>query len=188
MEMYKFFPEVVIHGGTGIWRCYHGNRFSEDVDVYINKDPLMLDKFFKSLMSRGFKVNKKRLKENSIFSSLSFNNIQTKFEATFQKKKYLSKDYETSEGSFIRVLTLSAEDFLIEKVETYISRRKIRDLYDIHFLARLVEDKQIVKRELSKLVNNYKPPIDEENISKIIIIGAIPSSEELMREIKIWAK
>ena len=105
MELYKFFPEAVLHGGTGIWRCHHGNRFSEDVDVYINNDAQMLDNFFKSLMTKGFKINKRRLKENSVYSGLSFNNIQTKFEASFQKKKYISMNYEASDGFFIRVLT-----------------------------------------------------------------------------------
>ena len=37
-EMGKHFNQVVLHGGTAIWRCYKGNRFSEDVDVYISKD------------------------------------------------------------------------------------------------------------------------------------------------------
>mgnify|MGYP001563856056 CR=1 FL=1 len=188
MELYKFFPEAVLHGGTGIWRCHHGNRFSEDVDVYINNDAQMLDNFFKSLMTKGFKINKRRLKENSVYSGLSFNNIQTKFEASFQKKKYISMNYEASDGFFIRVLTLSAEDFLIEKVETYISRKKIRDLYDIHFLASGVQDKKIVEAELKKLIKNYKEPVDKKNLAGLIVVGAVPTSEELLREIKIWAK
>lgn len=188
IELYKFFPDAVLHGGTGIWRCYHGNRFSEDVDVYINKDPQALEKFFKSLMSRGFKINKKRVKENSLYSGLSFNNIQTKFEASFQKKKYVSLDYESSNGFSIRVLSLSVEDFLSEKVETYINRKKIRDLYDIHFLANQVQDKNKIQTKLKKLINNYKKPIDEENLAGLIIAGAIPTSEDLLREIKIWAK
>ena len=25
---------LVLHGGTAIWRCYGGNRFSEDLDFY----------------------------------------------------------------------------------------------------------------------------------------------------------
>ncbi len=186
--MYKFFPEAVLHGGTGIWRCYNGNRFSEDVDVYINNDPEMLEKFFKSLISRGFKINKKRLKENSVYSGLNFNNIQTKFEASFQKKKYISRNYEACDGFFIRVLTLCIEDYLIEKVETYISRKKIRDLYDIHFLASIVLDKKEVQIGLRKLINYYEKPIDEENLARLIIAGVVPSSEELLREIKTWAK
>ncbi|MFH1246948.1 MAG: nucleotidyl transferase AbiEii/AbiGii toxin family protein, partial [Candidatus Micrarchaeota archaeon] len=28
----------VLHGGTAIWRCYAGNRFSEDLDFYMPRD------------------------------------------------------------------------------------------------------------------------------------------------------
>jgi predicted nucleotidyltransferase component of viral defense system len=188
MELYRSFPEAVLHGGTGIWRCYHGNRFSEDVDVYIQNNAAMLEKFFKSLMNKGFKINKKRLKENSLYSGLTFNNIQTKFEASFQNKKYIPMEYEASEGFSIKVLTLTAEDFLIEKVETYLSRRKIRDLYDIHFLAGKVQNEKILQEELKKLINNYQKPIDEENLAGLIIGGAVLNSEDMLRDIKIWAK
>ena len=68
-ELYKFFPEAIIHGGTGIWRCYQGNRFSEDVDVYIKRDEKKIEEFFKSLENKGFKIIKKRLKENSLYSN-----------------------------------------------------------------------------------------------------------------------
>lgn len=34
-ELYTFFSTAVLHGGTAIWRCYNGNRFSEDIDFYI---------------------------------------------------------------------------------------------------------------------------------------------------------
>jgi predicted nucleotidyltransferase component of viral defense system len=188
MELYKFFPNAILHGGTGIWRCYNGNRFSEDVDVYIENNSAVLDAFFKSLMSRGFKINKKRIKENSLYSGLTFNDIQTKFEASFQKKKPLTKSYEASDGFSIMVITLSAEDFLIEKVETYLNRRKIRDLYDIHFIVQQVQDKKLIKEQLTKLINNYKIPVDEENIAGLIIVGSVPTAEDLLREIKIWAK
>jgi predicted nucleotidyltransferase component of viral defense system len=188
MELYRFFPYAILHGGTGIRRCYNGNRFSEDVDVYIENNSAALEAFFKALMSKGFKINKKRIKENSIYSGLTFNDIQTKFEASFQKKKPFAKIYEVSDGYAIRVLTLSAEDFLIEKVETYLSRRKIRDLYDIHFIVQHVQDKKLIKEQLTKLINNYKDPVDEENIAHLIIVGSVPTSEDLLREIKIWAK
>ena len=36
-EIYKFFPNAVLHGGTAIWRCYNGRRFSEDLDFYLPK-------------------------------------------------------------------------------------------------------------------------------------------------------
>lgn len=188
VELYKFFPEAIIHGGTGIWRCYSGNRFSEDVDVYIKRDEKKIEEFFKSLENKGFKIIKKRLKENSLYSGLDFKGIETKFEATFQNKKPFFKKYETAESFFINVYTLTPEDLVIEKVETYLKRRKIRDLYDIYFLLNHVENKELIKDYLKKLIQNFEKPVDEENLANIIIVGAVPSLEELFWEIKKWVK
>lgn len=30
--------DAVFHGGTAIWRCYGGNRFSEVIDLYLPND------------------------------------------------------------------------------------------------------------------------------------------------------
>jgi|SRR3989344_7815727 len=187
-EIYKFFPNAVLHGGTAIWRCYNGNRFSEDVDMYIPRDENKIEDFFKSLAEKGFKLIKKRIKENSVYSELEFNAIRTRFEATFQNKNPFSKKYETSESFFINIYTLSPEDLVIEKVETYLKRRKIRDLYDIYFLLTYVEDREKIQDYLKKLIMNYEKPKDEKNLANIILIGIAPSSDELLIGIKRWAK
>jgi len=36
-KLYEIFSKAVIHRETAIWRCYDGNRFSEDIDVYIEE-------------------------------------------------------------------------------------------------------------------------------------------------------
>ncbi len=187
-ELYRFFPNAIIHGGTAIWRCYNGNRFSEDVDVYIKKDEKQTNDFFSSLEKNGFKIIKKRVKENSIYSELIFNETKVRFEATFQNKKPFSRRYETSESFFINVYTLSPENLIIEKVETYIKRLKIRDLYDIYFLLNYVENHEIIKPPLKKLIKNYEKPKDEENLANVIITGAVPSSNEILIGIKRWVK
>ena len=186
-EIYNFFPKAIIHGGTAIWRCYNGNRFSEDIDVYIKKDEKIINDFFRSLEKKSFKIVKKRIKENSIYSELIFNEISVRFEATFQTKKSVLKRYETSESFFINIYTLTSEDLVIEKVETYLKRKKIRDLYDIFFLLNYAEKKDI-QRYLNKLINSYIKPEDEENLQAIIISGAIPDSKQLLEGIKRWAK
>ena len=186
-ELYNFFPKAIIHGGTAIWRCYNGNRFSEDVDVYINRDVKKIDEFFSFLVRRGFKILKKRIKENSVFSELTFNDIPARFEATFQVKKAIFKKYETSESFFINVYTLSSEDLIIEKVNTYLKRKKIRDLYDIHFLLDFADRKK-VDEYINHLIKDYAKPIDEGNLKAIIITGAIPDSKQLIEGIKRWVK
>ncbi len=187
-ELYKFFPEAIIHGGTSIWRCYQGNRFSEDVDVYIKRDGKKIEEFFKSLENKGFKIIKRRLKENSLYSGLDLNGIETKFEATFQNKKPFFKKYETAESFFINVYTLTPEDLIIEKVETYLKRRKIRDIYDIAFLINHIKNKGLIKDHLKKLIEKFEKPIDEENLANIIILGTVPSYNQLLMEIERWAK
>jgi len=187
-ELYNFFPNAIIHGGTAIWRCYNGNRFSEDIDIYIIKDDNKINNFFKSLEKKGFRIIKKRIKENSLYSEIIINDTSIRFEATFQTKKPSLRRYETSESFFINVLTLSIEELIIEKVHAYLKRRKIRDLYDIFFLLNNAKKEKGVINYLNKLIKNFEEPIDETNLTTIIISGAIPNSKQLMEGIKIWVK
>ena len=187
-ELYKFFPNAIIHGGTAIWRCYSGNRFSEDIDAYISRDSRKIDDFFNSLSGKGFKIIKKRIKENSLYSELDLSGISVRFEATFQNKNLFFRRYETSESFFINVYTLSPEDLIIEKVQAYLKRRKIRDLYDIFFLLSYSENKKMITAHLKKLIENFKSPLDEDNLKNIIITGAVPSSSEILMEIERWVK
>ncbi len=187
-ELYNFFPEAVVHGGTAIWRCYNGNRFSEDINVYLKKDEKVLNNFFRGLEKKGFIILKKRIKENSVYSELEFNEVRVRFEVTFQTKKYILKRYETSESFFINIYTLSPEDLIIEKINTYVKRRKIRDLYDVFFLLNFVEKNKDVRRGLKNLIKNFEEPVDEGNLNAIIITGIIPNLEQLLREIRKWVK
>ncbi len=183
-ELYNFFPQAIIHGGTAIWRCYNGNRFSEDLDAYIPKDKKIIEDFFTHLEKKGFRIIKKKIKENSVYSELIYNDISIRFEATFQTKKFIFKKYETSESFFINVYTLTPEEFIKEKVDAYLKRRKIRDLYDIYFLLNYIEDINEIKENLKKLIKNFENPIDEENLAVIIISGSVPNFKQLLEEIK----
>jgi len=83
--LYNVFPRAVLHGGTAIWRCYHGNRFSEDLDVYLEKDPKKIELFFETSQRRGFEIRKKRVKENSLYSALRLGEAEVGLEATFRR-------------------------------------------------------------------------------------------------------
>jgi len=62
-EMGKTLNRAVLHGGTAIWRCYQGNRFSEDIDVYIPRNVDKISSFFMSLEKKGFKQTYEYWKE-----------------------------------------------------------------------------------------------------------------------------
>jgi predicted nucleotidyltransferase component of viral defense system len=48
-EVYKKFDRAVLHGGTAIWRCFNGKRFSEDLDFYFPKDEKKINELFSLL-------------------------------------------------------------------------------------------------------------------------------------------
>lgn len=191
IEIYGHFPEAVIHGGTAIWRCYGGNRFSEDVDVYLPKKYKKSENikaFVSGMKSKGFVAGKFREKENSIFSAFSYNGAVVRFEATFQdKKNSVIKPFEMLDGTFMNVRTLQPDGLILEKISAYENRRKIRDIYDVYFLLRLVEDVTKVKPSLGAFLQNFRSPADAAELKAIIIAGAVPAVEEMLMEIKRWA-
>src|SRR3989344_6644094 len=182
--LYKVFNNAVLHGGTALWRCYNGNRFSEDIDVYIPRNLEKINLFFNSLEKKGFVIKKKKISKNSIYSTLIFDRTYVRFEALFKKVNSVLKDYETSESNFITVYTLTPEQFLEKKVDTYLKRIKIRDLYDLFFLLRFIKINQETKRILSRLIENFKKPVDENDLKAIIISGLIPAADSMLEYIK----
>jgi predicted nucleotidyltransferase component of viral defense system len=173
-EVYRFFERAVLHGGTAIWRCYDGKRFSEDLDFYLKKDPEAIDALFVALEKKGFTILKKKLNDNSLYSEFVFERVHVRLEATFQKIQGHLADYETADGNSISIYSLTPEEFIIEKVNTYLKRNKIRDLWDVYFLLQKVRNIALVKKELDKLIKNYAPPLDEPDLKIIILEGITP--------------
>jgi len=192
IEVYNVIPDTVLHGGTIIWRCYGGNRFSEDIDAiipvkyrYMNK----IDQLSRRLSRLGFEINKFRVKERSLYARLTYSNAEVRLEAVFRNiDRFISKPYEMLDGTFIYVNTLSPEDILKEKVEAYLSRRRVRDLYDIYIILRHITEAEVVKEYILRLLEEYEEPIDKEELKLLILWGAIPSIEDIVNEVRRWVR
>ena len=184
-EVYSVFNGAVLHGGTAIWRCYNGRRFSEDLDFYFPKDRKKIELLFDNLKKHGFVILRKKISDTSVYSELEMDRISVRLEATFQKILGVLCDYEMSDGNFISIYSLTPEQFLVEKVNTYLKRFKVRDLWDIFFLLKNIENPGKIK-EIEKLIKNYKKPIDEENLKVILLEGVVPSAREMIDYIKRW--
>jgi len=183
-ELYRAFNEAVLHGGTAIWRCYGGLRFSEDIDVYLDKNVKQIDAFFHALEQRGFVIEKRKMTQNSLYSSLMFERCNVRFEALFKKVDSALKEYETADGNILTVYTLTLEDFICEKVDAYLDRMKIRDLYDVFFLLQRVSAINPVRGRLQKLIDDDGKPVDENDLKVLIITGLVPTSEKMLEYIK----
>jgi len=190
IELYDNLSNAVIHGGTALWRCYGGNRFSEDIDVYLprkTRKSESIKAFLNSLKNRGFIVNKFREKENSIFSVFSYMGVTVRFEAVFENIKSVVKQYEMSDGTFINVRTLEPNVLIKEKIIAYNKRKKIRDLYDIFFLLKYLEKIDKTRKLLLEFIKSFEEPKDAMDLKTLIIVGAIPNVKNMLEEIKRWA-
>lgn len=183
-ELYKVFDKAVLHGGTSLWRCYNGNRFSEDIDVYIPRNMKKINRLFENFERAGFVLEKKKIGENSIYSNLSFNGTFVRFEVLFKTVRGFLKEYTKADGNSIIVYTLTPEELILEKSTTYQKRLKIRDLYDVFFLLRYVTINDKISKSLSNLINDFKKPIDEGDLRVIIIEGVVPSVGDMVRRIR----
>lgn len=186
--IYKTFDKAVLHGGTAIWRCYKGNRFSEDIDMYIPRDLAKIEELFKGLTGEGFEVEKRKIGENSLYSTVISNRVTVRIEALFRQHEGTLYDYETIDGNIITVFSLKPEEFILEKIDTYTKRLKIRDLYDVFFMLRHVIDSKKVVTKLKLLLEEYRKPIDEAELKVLLLEGLVPTSSQMLEYIQTWAR
>ncbi|MCD6115205.1 nucleotidyl transferase AbiEii/AbiGii toxin family protein [bacterium] len=189
VQFYHFFPKAVLHGGTAIWRCFGGNRFSEDLDFYLPSTNSRFDDLIKSLEELGLEKIKFKKTKNAIYSKFRHQEATIRLEILFKRAKFFQTlPYEMLDGSFFMVNVLSKKELLKEKINSYLQRKLVRDLYDIFFLLHNLDPKEIPKKEIKKLIQNYSSPIDENNLKTLIIVGAVPKATEMIKEIQKWAK
>ncbi|MEW6295301.1 MAG: nucleotidyl transferase AbiEii/AbiGii toxin family protein [Candidatus Diapherotrites archaeon] len=183
--IYFLSPKAVLHGGTAIWRCYEGNRFSEDLDFYLSTSNGFKQSFAEQLKSKGLILIKYKETGNTIFSKVSNINSEIRFEASLRKiKKYEVKPYEKTNGTYIDVLTLSPEDLLLEKANAYANRKLIRDFYDVYWLSRYLPENITVNEELGKFLKKAGKPQDEKTLKALVYSGAIPSFYQMLVSLK----
>lgn len=184
-RIFQKMPEVVLHGGTLIWRCYGGNRFSQDLDFYAEKKEAVKP-FFEELSSYGFMTNKLRIKDKSAYIKLTYGRIELSVELLFKHSEGTLLNYETLEGRKLMVRGLDPETVIIEKVNAFLSRKKARDLYDIVHMLSFASRTEKVKNGLELLIENYERPMDEEELKATVIVGYAPGADEMLDSIRRW--
>ncbi len=188
--IYGIFPEAVFHGGTSIWRCYDGNRFSEDIDLYFYEKQDIEKQLKETLQVKGLTLIKFKKTENVIFAKVTDKNIEVRLEIRLLEKNNsifknkTIKQYQNLDGSSITVFCLSPEELLLEKALAYKNRKLIRDIYDVYFLQSLANLSNAQKTKLKEIVDSWEKPEDEKNLKAIVYSGAIPSFAQLLSEIK----
>ncbi|VVB99913.1 Nucleotidyl transferase AbiEii toxin, Type IV TA system [uncultured archaeon] len=177
---YTVAPEAVLHGGTAIWRCYGGKRFSEDLDFYAPADRLMKEKLGAESAKRSLVLTKFRETRNALYSRISDGRTEVSIEATLRpSKRRILSTYERADGSTNDIYTLAREDLIIEKAHAFASRKLIRDIYDVYFLSGTADLKN-VRSELLKFLEKIPQPADEKNLRTLVYSGPCPSFSDMV--------
>jgi len=189
--LFSLDASFVFHGGTCIWRCHSGCRFSEDLDLYLPKLPAGFEEALaSSLSSRGLSVSKFKQTESLVFCKIQGPEAEMRVEINFSKcPPSVPVPYEKMDGSLMIVNAISLSELIIEKAHAYLGRRFIRDIYDVYFLSAGIGDKKTVQdqrtaRELASLIRKFQPPADEPNLAAIVYSGAAPSFSSMLEALK----
>ncbi len=185
--IYEILDDAVIHGGTAIWRCYGGKRFSEDIDIYAKYPEDFKIKLERVLKRRGLKLIKFRQTANTLFSEISNDTTSMKLEITRKKVRGTLSVYQKANGNTLDVLTLKPEELILEKLAAYNSRKRIRDIYDVYFLSRLVSEMKI-KKIVNESLQKIEKPTDEADLKAIVYEGEVPTFKGIIEGLSVWAK
>lgn len=176
--------DAVLHGGTAIWRCYSGERFSKDLDFYFKKESA-LQKTLNGLAQGGFwcELQQTRKANFGLYRNyiLRRGNADIALQVTLAKINGDLIRYETSNGAYRNINSLSAERLLLEKAEALSDRRKARDLYDIWILKNYTFSQKtagILDRALTK-----HPKIIDFDELKHTVYGMLPSEGAMKEDI-----
>lgn len=180
--------KMALHGGTAVWRCYKGKRFSTDIDVYIWADDFK-EKFTSVAGSIGIDVTKFREK-GVTFIHVRKNNTEIKIEPRNVEKTAILIPYERVDGSKVNILALSPEDLILEKIDAYNDRRAYKDLYDITILLNSVKEPNKIKKALVEFIKGIPiPDEDTQSYSEfraVIYAGVVPTYQKMSEFIRRW--
>jgi len=167
----------VLHGGTAIWRCYQGNRFSEDLDFYASTGKGFRELFFREAAARSLEVIKYKQTANLVFAKVSNGSVEVRLEINTRKTvEKVVGEYEKVDGSRMDIYTLSPEALIEEKMAAYRGRRLVRDVYDIYHLSRHAAN----VRGMREFLQGIAPPLDEKNLRAVVYSGVAPSFRQMV--------
>lgn len=162
--LYRKEPQLVFKGGTSIWKVMKGDRFSEDIDLCIEKLPDKLDDYLLNelrLLGFGCRFLKKKQTENMLFLKLGFTSPAQPREIILSLEILISEtcaektDMVTMYSPYpdippVELLVPSHEEMVADKISAIFHRNKPRDIHDLYLLLKqgTPVDKRILKRKV----------------------------------------
>lgn len=172
------------HGGTAIWRCYGGKRFSKDIDMYMKEDN-DIEKALNRLRQAGFKAGKDAERRTTSFYTIR-NSTDISLQIKIKPAQCGIATYTETDGTMIDVYAIAPEGLVLEKIDAYNDRMLERDLYDIKVLTSSIVEKERIAPALENFLKGIKRPKDEGALRGLVYESIIPSFGEIVEYLKRW--
>ncbi|MFN3407096.1 MAG: nucleotidyl transferase AbiEii/AbiGii toxin family protein [Caldimicrobium sp.] len=154
----RFLDALVFTGGTMLRLCYGLNRYSLDLDFWLYKN-VDIESYFSRLKEFLQKYYLIRDAENKFYTMLFEikskeypKSLKIEIRKIRAVKTELSIAYSKYSNRQVLVRTLSLQEVMRSKIEAFLSRKEIRDVFDIEFLLKKGIELKATKDELKKLL------------------------------------
>ncbi|MEN6318075.1 MAG: nucleotidyl transferase AbiEii/AbiGii toxin family protein [Syntrophaceae bacterium] len=139
----KFLPHLIFGGGTMLRLCHGLNRFSIDLDFWLLKEKAPPDLLggLKNYFADYYTIRDATDKFYTILLELKSPRHTRSLKIKIRKKDRKFKTEQAiaySRYSTFQVLvkTVSLPEMVISKVNAFLDRKEIRDVYDLEFLVK----------------------------------------------------
>ncbi|MEW6508820.1 MAG: nucleotidyl transferase AbiEii/AbiGii toxin family protein [Bacteroidota bacterium] len=161
----RVLDQILFGGGTMLRLCHNLNRYSTDLDFWLKSktDPEKYFENFYNVLSAKYKIIDSQNKRFTIIFQIksTFVNRSLKIEIrksqeNFEWERKIAFSKFTTKQVLVNGLTL--EQMMKNKISAFLSRKIIRDCFDIDFLLRrgihLPTDIEILN-QMSDLINEF---------------------------------
>jgi predicted nucleotidyltransferase component of viral defense system len=155
----KFLDNLIFVGGTMLRLCYGLDRFSVDLDFWIYNTEIK--KYFHRLndfLAKHYSIRDAENKFYTMLFEIRSKNYPRSLKIEIRKKTESVRTEMSiaySQFSNIQVLlrTLSLQNVMKSKIDAFISRKEIRDVFDMEFLLKKGIELRATKKELQALLD-----------------------------------
>jgi predicted nucleotidyltransferase component of viral defense system len=154
----KFLNKLVFGGGTMLRLCFGLNRFSVDLDFWIMKDidTKRLFKELKEYLSNFYILKDATNKFYTLLFEIKSKDYprSLKIEIRKEKKKIKTEQviaYSKYANTQVFLKVISLEEMMKAKIEAFLGRKEIRDVFDIEFLLKKGVDIDASSQTLRKI-------------------------------------
>lgn len=139
----RFLADLIFGGGTMLRLCHGLDRYSVDLDFWVAKD-IDWKKYFANLkkyLAQFYNLSDSANNHFTILFELKAAQYPRTLKIEIRKEKKVIKTDTSiaySPNSNVQVLlkTVSLEEMMMSKIDAFLSRKEIRDAYDIEFLLK----------------------------------------------------